>query len=97
MAPGKPLFLMWCAVNRLDPHGNIIGPEQKVSALQALKAVTIEAAFSLQQEKTIGSLEVGKLANMTVLAENPLTVDAMRIKDINVVATVHEGTVHVIP
>jgi predicted amidohydrolase YtcJ len=97
MAPGKPLFLMWCAVNRMDPNGKVVGPDQRVSPLQALKAVTIDAAYSLRQEKDIGSIEVGKLANLTVLAENPLTVDPMRIKDIKVLATVHEGTVFPVP
>lgn len=97
MAPGKPLFLMWCAVNRVDPNGKVVGPEQRVSPLQAFKAITIDAAYSLQQEKDIGSIEVGKLANLTVLAENPLTVDPMHIKDIEVLATVHEGTVFPIP
>ncbi|HSG61990.1 MAG TPA: amidohydrolase [Pseudomonadales bacterium] len=94
MAPGKPLFLMWCAVNRVDHEGRVIGPEQRVSPLQALKAVTIEAAYSVQQEQSIGSIEAGKLANFTVLAANPLTVDPMNIKDIDVIATVHEGTVY---
>ena len=94
MAPGQPLFLMWCAVNRLDPQGNVIGPQQRISALQALKAVTIDAAYSIQQEDRIGSIEAGKLANLTVLAENPLNVDPLLIKDIDVIATVHEGTVH---
>jgi predicted amidohydrolase YtcJ len=94
MAPGKPLFLMWCAVNRVDHDGRVIGPEQRVSPLQALKAVTIEAAYSIQQEHNIGSIEVGKLANFTVLSANPLVVDPMAIKDIEVLATVHEGTVY---
>lgn len=97
MAPGQPLFLMWCAVNRLDSDGRVIGPEQRITPLQALKAVTIDAAYSLQQEKQIGSIEVGKLANLTVLEENPLSVDPKLIKDIKVVATVHEGTVFTIP
>jgi hypothetical protein len=93
MAPGQPLFLMWSGVNRVTNDGNLRGPEQRVSRLGALKAVTIEAAYSLQMEKEVGSIAPGKLANFTILADNPVTVDPMRIKDIAVWGTVHEGRV----
>jgi len=93
MAPGKPLFLMWNAVNRTTLEGNVVGPNQRISAEQALRAVTLGAAYSMQLEHQLGSVEVGKLANLTVLAENPLTVDPMAIKDIDVWGTVHEGRV----
>lgn len=97
MAPGQPLFLMWSAVNRIGDSGQVIGPDQRISPEQALKAVTLDAAYSMQLDVERGSLAKGKLANMTVLAENPLTVDPMHIKDIKVVATIHEGSVHSIP
>lgn len=93
MAPAQPLFLMWAGVNRITNDGNLRGPEQRVSRLGALKAVTIEAAYSLRMEKEVGSIEPGKLANFTVLDDNPVTVDAVRIKDIKVWGTVHEGRV----
>ena len=93
MAPGQPLFLMWSAVNRVTNAGNLRGPEQRVSRLGALKAVTLDAAYSMQLEKDVGSIVSGKLANFTVLADNPLTVDPMTIKDIRVWGTVHEGRV----
>jgi hypothetical protein len=93
MAPGQPLFLMWSGVNRITNEGNLRGPEQRVSRLGALKAVTLEAAYSLQMEKDVGSIVPGKLANFTILADNPLSVDPMKIKDIRVWGTVHEGRV----
>ncbi|GAA5314869.1 MAG: amidohydrolase [Candidatus Pelagadaptatus aseana] len=93
MAPGKPLFLMWSAVNRVTQQGNLVGPEQRISVEQALRAVTIDAAYSLQQEHSIGSIEVGKLANLTILDADPLTVAPMAIRDIKVWGTVHEGRV----
>jgi len=93
MAPGQPLFLMWSGVNRITNDGNLRGPEQRVSRLGALKAVTLEAAYSLQMEKDVGSIVPGKLANFTILAENPLSADPMKIKDIRVWGTVHEGRV----
>jgi predicted amidohydrolase YtcJ len=93
MAPGQPLFLMWSGVNRITNEGNLRGPEQRVSRLGALKAVTLEAAYSLQMDNEVGSIVPGKLANFTILADNPLTVDPMKIKDIRVWGTVHEGRV----
>jgi len=93
MAPGQPLLLMWSAVNRVTNDGNLRGPEQRISSLSALKAVTIDAAYSLRMEKEVGSIVHGKLANFTILADNPLTIDPMKIKDIAVWGTVQEGRV----
>jgi len=44
VAPGQPLFLLWARANRITPDGNLRGPEQRVSRLGALKAVTLDAA-----------------------------------------------------
>ena len=93
MAPGQPLFLMWAGVNRVTNDGNLRAPEQRVSRLGALKAVTLEAAYSLQLEKEVGSIVPGKLANFTILGDNPVTCDPMKIKDIPVWGTVQEGRV----
>ncbi len=93
MAPGQPLFLMWSGVNRVTNDGNLRAPGQRVSRLGALKAVTLDAAYSLQLEKDVGSIEPGKLANFTILSDNPVTSDPMKIKDIAVWGTVQEGRV----
>jgi len=84
---------MWSGVNRVTNDGNLRGPEQRVSRLGALKAVTLDAAYSLQLEKEVGSIVPGKLANFTILADNPVTCDPVKIKDISVWGTVHEGRV----
>jgi hypothetical protein len=91
MAPGQPLFLMWSGVNRVTNDGNTRAPEQRVSRLGALKAVTLDAAYSLRLEKDVGSIERGKLANFTILSQNPVTSEPMKIKDIAVWGTVQEG------
>ncbi len=93
MAPGQPLFLMWSAVNRITNDGNLRGAEQRISQLSALKAVTLDAAYSFQMEKDVGSIVPGKLANFTILADNPVTIDPLKIKDIAVWGTVQEGRV----
>ena len=93
MAPADPLFLMWCAVNRLTASGRVAAPEQRVTAEQALRGVTIAAAHSLKLEDEIGTIAAGKRANFTVIADNPLTVDPLKIKDVAVWGTVMEGRV----
>lgn len=97
MAPGQPLLLMYCAVNRITNAGNLRAPEQRVSRLGALKAVTLDAAYSLQLEKEIGSIVTGKLANFTILDDDPVTCDPTRIKDIKVWGTVSEGRLQPVP
>ena len=93
MAPADPLFLMWCAVNRVTASGRVAGPDQRVGAEEALRGVTIEAAYSLKLEDEIGSIEPGKRANFTILDDSPLAVDRMKIKDVGVWGTVMEGPV----
>jgi len=94
MAPASPLLLMHSAVNRNNLAGKVSGPEQRISAVDALRAVTINAAYVLRLEKMYGSIEVGKFANFTILAKNPLTVDPLDIKDIQVIGTVVKGVQH---
>lgn len=53
----------------------------------------VDAAYSLQMEKEVGSIVPGKLANVTIFADNPIACDAAKIKDITVVATIHEGRI----
>ena len=93
MAPADPLFLMWCGVNRLTLSGRVADENQRVSREAALRAVTLEAAHSLKLERELGSLVPGKLANFTILDENPVTCPPLKIREIGVWGTVHEGRV----
>lgn len=83
--------VMWATVNRTSRSGKVIGIEERVTALEALKMITLWGAYQFREEKTKGSLELGKLADMVILDKNPLTVDPMTIKDIKVVETIKEG------
>jgi predicted amidohydrolase YtcJ len=91
VAPLDQMFVMWTAVNRISRGGVVIGPDQRVTPLEALKAITIDAAYQYFEETSKGSIEVGKLADLVVLDRNPLTVAPMAIKDIKVVETIKEG------
>ncbi|MDQ2653710.1 MAG: amidohydrolase family protein, partial [Chloroflexota bacterium] len=85
------LHSMWCAVNRVTPKGRVLGESRRISAEDALRAVTLGSAFLLGLDGELGSIETGKWADFTVLAENPLTVDPTHIRDIPVWGTVLGG------
>ncbi|WP_201352312.1 amidohydrolase [Hydrogenimonas urashimensis] len=91
MAPAEPLTLAWVAVNRVTDEGRKVSQNQRISVFDAMKAITINAARTLNLEKSLGSIEVGKIANFTILEQNPFKVDPMKLKEIGVYAVVHKG------
>ena len=91
IAPADPLFLAWSAVTRESLSGNPLRPDLAMSVDGALRAITIDAAYSWGMEDRLGSITVGKVANFTILGENPYDVDPDHLKDIEVHATVFEG------
>lgn len=91
VTPLGHLHTMWCAVNRVTPKGRVLGETEKISAYEALKAVTISAAYQLHMDHEIGSLEAGKRADFAILGEDPLSVDPLEIKNIPVWGTVLGG------
>ena len=93
MAPAQPLMSMWVAVNRINEKGNVMCEEERITPQQGLEAITINAAKVLGLDHEIGSIRAGKKADFTVLQENPLEIDPIRIKDIDIKATVFEGKV----
>lgn len=89
--PCDLLHGVWCAVNRMTKNGVVIGPEQRIDAFNALRGITINAAYEYFEEDRKGTLEPGKLADLAVLDRNPLKVDPMEIRDCVVVETIKEG------
>ncbi|MFE3110323.1 amidohydrolase [Kitasatospora indigofera] len=79
-------------VTRVTRSGYVLGEHQRVSARDAVKSLTINAAHQYFEQRDKGSIEVGKLADLVVLSDNPLTVPAMKIKDITVEETIKAGT-----
>jgi predicted amidohydrolase YtcJ len=91
VAPLDQIFTIHTAVNRVSRTGKEIGPEERVAPLDALEAVTIDAARQYREEARKGSIEVGKLADFAILSDNPLTVAPATIQDIRVEETIKEG------
>ncbi len=93
VTPLGPLHSMWAAMNRVTVSGRVLGAGEKISAMDALRAVTLNAAYLLNQQNEIGSIEIGKRADFTVLAKDPLTEAPMTVKDIPIVATIQDGRI----
>ena len=91
VVPPNIMRLVSIAVNRETRSGHILGPDQRVSVIEALHAVTLGAAYQYFEEDDKGSIEVGKRADFVVLAQDPRTVDASAIADIDIVETISRG------
>ena len=93
MAPAQPLRLAWVAANRVNAEGEQVGPAQRLDRDQALRAITVEAARAIRMEDEIGSIEVGKRADFTVLDDDPLEVPLEDLADLGIWGSVFEGRV----
>jgi hypothetical protein len=95
VAPMHPLTAAWIAVNRLAADGEtVMAPGECISVDQALRAITVDAAFVLNRDDRLGSIEVGKYADFTILDDDPYEVDPRHLKDIGIRGTVLGGEVH---
>jgi predicted amidohydrolase YtcJ len=91
VAPLDQMFMMWSAVNRVSREGDLVGPDQRITPMEAIKSQTIWAAEQYDEDDRRGSLEPGKIADFVILDNNPLTVDPMAIKNIRVLGTIKDG------
>jgi predicted amidohydrolase YtcJ len=91
VAPLDQMMMLWSAVNRVSRAGVEIGPDQRVTAFEGLKAMTEWVAEQYDEQATKGTLETGKLADLVILDKDPLKVAPMAIKEIKVVETIKEG------
>ena len=94
VTPMAPLFTAWCAVNRQTRTGTVLGPEEQISAEDALYAITLGAAYTLHMDHLVGSIEPGKYADFAVLEDSPLQVSPDAIRDISVWGTISGGAPH---
>ena len=91
VTPLDPLFTAWCAVNRQTASGRILGPNERIDVEDALRAITLGAAFTLRLDHLVGSIEPGKYADFAVLDNDPTTVPVEALKDVSVWGTVIDG------
>jgi hypothetical protein len=91
MAPATPLKNAWIACSRQNAAGNIAGIEESVSVLDALRAITIDAATVLGMQDEVGSIRAGKIADFTVIDRDPIEEGEDALREANVIATVFEG------
>jgi predicted amidohydrolase YtcJ len=96
MAPPQPLLLAWCACARTTLEGKLMAPEERISLMQALRGVTIDAAWALRMEDQIGSIAAGKRADFCALLDDPFELGAQRLKDVRIAGTVFEGEPHML-
>lgn len=89
VTPMLPLQAVWSQVERMSTSGTVIGPDQRIDRLSALRAVTIDAAWQVFMDDVIGSIEPGKDADLVVLSDNPLT--ALDIRSLKVDRTIIAG------
>ncbi len=92
VVPPDTIRLLWATTNRRTRSDQVLGAEQRLSTYDALRAMTLYGAYQNFEEDSKGSLEVGKLADIAVLSENPLTVPAKDLLRIEVEATFSHGT-----
>lgn len=90
VTPTRPLHLMSCAVRRLTAAGYLLGPAQRITPAEALRAHTIDAAWQVFLEHERGSIKAGKRADFAILSDNPLNAN-VDLSAIEVVQTVAEG------
>lgn len=91
VSPLNQLFTIHTAVNRLSRSGQLIGADERISAIEALEAITIDGARLYGEEKSKGSIEVGKLADLVVLSADPIKAPPSAIESIRVEETIKEG------
>lgn len=98
VAPLDQMMMLWSAVNRVSRARQEIGPEQRITTYEGLKAMTEWAAEQYGEESAKGTLAAGKLADLVILDRDPLKVDATVIRDIKIVETIKAGrTIYTAP
>jgi len=91
MFPSEPFSLMHTAVNRQTRDGQTIGQQHAISVMEALRAVTINAAWQIRMEEKLGSIKVGKFADFVVVDRDPLQTPDSELRNIGVLRTIVNG------
>jgi len=90
IVPIDSMLQLWTPVARETSSGQALGPDERISVEQALRAMTSDAAWQLRLEERVGSIEPGKLADLVILSENPLDYEG-DLRDIRIERTLVGG------
>jgi len=90
VTPTRPIHLAHSAVNRVTASGRLLGANERISVLSALRAQTADAAWQVFQEHKRGSIEPGKLADFAILDRNPLE-NPDQLAGVSVAETIRRG------
>jgi len=91
IVPPDMMRLVWIAVNRKTRSNYVLGPDQRLTPMQALHAITLGAAYQYFEEDKKGSITPGKQADLVILERNPLLANPDTLKDISIVETFARG------
>lgn len=91
VTPEEPLRNISVAATRTAPSGRVMAPEERLTVEQAIRAQTIDAAWQLFADNVIGSLEVGKYADLVIVSADPRDAAPESIADLDVRATFLAG------
>ena len=91
IVPPDIMRLVEIAVNRQTRSGHVLGPDQRITVLEALRAVTLGAAYQYFEEGEKGSIAEGKRADFVILERNPLDVNPGELAEIGIVQTIARG------
>jgi hypothetical protein len=83
--------VVWATVNRTSRSGAVVGPDERVTPYEAMLMVTLWGAEQFGEQATKGSIKAGKRADLVVLSDNPVTMDPMKINQIQVLETIKDG------
>jgi predicted amidohydrolase YtcJ len=93
VTPLGPLFTAWCAVNRRTASGRALGTRERIGVADALRTITLGAAYTLKLDGEVGSIACGKRADFAVLNDDPMAIGAENLKDVGIWGTVQGGRV----
>lgn len=91
IVPPDMIRLLWATTNRLTRSGQVLGANQRISTYDAIRGITSHAAYQHFEEADKGTIEIGKLADLVVLSQNPLSVPTAQLMNIQVEATYSRG------
>lgn len=91
VTPLGPLFTAWCAVNRKTASGHTLGENERIGVADALRTITLGAAYTFRLDGEIGSIECGKQADFAVLEDDPTEIGGENLKEVRIWGTVQGG------